>query len=50
MTIRTGNFRYVPYEAIGDFERIGWMIVADLGLVHGFWSAMMWRCDCRSAP
>lgn len=45
--IRTGTFQFVPYASTRDFEMRGWMIVRDLGPVHGFWSALMWRCDCR---
>lgn len=47
--IRTGLFRLVRHEAIRDRELTGWMIVRDLGPVHGFWSVLMWRCDCREA-
>lgn len=43
---RTGNFRYVPHALVRDRERAGWMVVRDLGPVHGFWSVLMWRCDC----
>lgn len=45
--IRTGLFRYVPYAAIPDREKAGWMVVADLGPTHGAWSVLMWHCDCR---
>mgnify|MGYP001765514234 CR=1 FL=1 len=47
--IRTGLFRFVPYASIHEFEMCGWMIVRDLGPVHGFWSCLMWRCDCVEA-
>jgi hypothetical protein len=40
--IRTGNFRYVPYEKIDEYHFKGWMIVGYLG-VH---SVLMWTCDC----
>ena len=44
--IRTGNFRLVRYERVPEMHARGWMIVRDLGNVHGFWSVLMWRCDC----
>lgn len=43
---RTGLFRYVRHQDIADHERAGWMVVADLGPVHGFYSVLMWRCEC----
>jgi hypothetical protein len=44
--IRTGLFRYVRHGQVAAFERRGWMKVGDLGPVHGFWSALMWHCEC----
>jgi len=40
--VRTGNFRYVPYEQIDEYHFKGWTIVGYLG-VH---SVLMWTCDC----
>jgi hypothetical protein len=45
--IRTGTFRFVRYSDVDAFHRRGWMLVRYLGPVHGFWSVLMWRCDCR---
>jgi len=42
--IRTGNFRYVPWEKIDEYHLKGWMIVQWLG-VH---SVLMWTCDCQN--
>ncbi len=50
MKIRTGNMQFVPEHEIERFLLIGWMVIADLGEVHGAWSVMMWRCDCRGTP
>lgn len=47
--IRTGTFRYVAYDQLDEFHRRGWMAVADLGLTHGQWSVLCWRCDCPEA-
>lgn len=44
--IRTGTFSYVPWDNIEDHHRKGWMVVADLGLTHGQFSVLMWRCEC----
>lgn len=44
---RTGLFRYVPWHHVDEYHRLGWMVVADLGPVHGHWSVLMWRCDCE---
>lgn len=43
--IRTGTFRYVPFDRVEQFHRLGWMVVAPLG----FWSVLMWKCDCGEA-
>jgi len=47
--IRTGQFRYVRYQDIQAREQAGWMVVADLGPVHGEYSVLMWCCDCGGA-
>lgn len=39
---RTGTFHYVTFDRVEEFHRLGWMVVAPLG----FWSVLMWRCDC----
>lgn len=44
--IRTGNFRYVIHRLVDKFHGEGWMVVDDLGLVHGYHAVLMWRCDC----
>jgi hypothetical protein len=43
---RTGMFRYVRHAQVVAYERRGWLQVADLGPVHGFWSVLMWHCEC----
>lgn len=48
--IRTGTFRFVAAAEIERFLQLGWMVERDLGDVHGAWSVLMWRCDCRCAP
>lgn len=47
--IRFGLFRYVPHHLIDAYHKRGWMVVADLGPVHGSYSVLMWRCDCVEA-
>lgn len=46
MSVRTGLFHYVPYRRLQDFLACGWMVVADLGPIHGQYSVLCWRCDC----
>ncbi len=44
----TRTFRYVALDRIPDYLNLGWLWVADLGPVHGEWSALCeWRCGCR---
>lgn len=43
---RTGQFRYVRWQDVDAFHRDGWMVVADLGVPHGEYAVLMWRCDC----
>ena len=43
----TGTFHIVSWDRLEDFLAAGWMVVADLGAVHGRWSCLCeWRCDC----
>lgn len=44
--VRTGIFRYVGYAVIEEYHQRGWMVVADVGPVHGHYSVLMWRCEC----
>lgn len=44
--IRTGLFRYVRWGDLDRYHREGWMVVGDLGPVHGEWSVLMWHCEC----
>ncbi len=44
--IRTGTFHFVRHANVDAFHRRGWMVVGDLGPIHGQWSVLMWRCDC----
>lgn len=40
-------FRMVLHERIPEYLALGWLVVADLGPIHGEWSMMMqWLCDC----
>jgi hypothetical protein len=40
-------FRYVRHENIADYERLGWLVVAELHPPHGQYSVLMqWLCDC----
>lgn len=45
--IRTGQFRYARWDALEPLLKAGWMVVGDLGPVHGFWSVLLWKCDCE---
>lgn len=41
-------FRYVLYERVEDYFRLGWAFAADLGPVHGQYSVLMaWPCQCK---
>jgi hypothetical protein len=42
-------FAYVPHEDITAREALGWIVVGDLGPVHGAWSVLM-RWDGPGAP
>ena len=44
--VRTGLFRYVRWKDVDAFMAKGWMMVSELGPVHGAWSVLMWHCDC----
>jgi hypothetical protein len=47
-TVRT--FRYVLHERVADYERLGWLVVAELGPVHGEWSVLAeYICSCGRA-
>jgi len=38
---------YVRHHLVGDYLRLGWMVVGDLGPHHGEFSVLMgWPCDC----
>ena len=34
-------FHYVPHHRIPEFEAGGWIVVSDLGLVHGHYAVLM---------
>lgn len=41
------TYRYVALELVADYLALGWLWVADLGQVHGEWSALCeWKCVC----
>lgn len=44
---RTGLFRYVTWERLGDYLAQGWLPVADLGPRHGQWAVLCWHCGCQ---
>jgi hypothetical protein len=43
-----GIYRYVRLPDVADRMADGWRWRADMGPVHGRWSALMWWCcgDC----
>jgi hypothetical protein len=48
MKQRNEVFHIVRWNQLDDFLALGWMMVADLGDVHGRWSCLCeWRCACR---
>ena len=49
MTVRTGLFRYARWSDLDQYLSAGWMVIGDLGPVHGAWSVLLWRCDCARA-
>ena len=39
---------FVPHQLIPEYERKGWMRLAQLGPTHGKWSELLgWPCDCE---
>ena len=44
--IREGLYRYVRHTKVDEYHKKGWMIVATLGSTHGYWSVLMWHCEC----
>jgi hypothetical protein len=47
--IRAGLFRYIRRADLSDALRAGWLVVADLGPVHGEYSVLCeWLCDCAA--
>lgn len=49
MGTRTGWFRFVRWPDLDGMHRAGWMVSATLGLPHGEYACLMWRCDCEEA-
>ena len=43
-------FRYVRHDQVARREAEGWVTVADLGPVHGFWSVLMQWTGTGEAP
>jgi hypothetical protein len=44
----TRTFRYCKWSDLDDALRLGWIVSADLGPVHGKWSVLVeYLCDCR---
>jgi hypothetical protein len=42
-----GIFRYVRWQQLADYERCGWMAVANLGPYHGQHGVLCeWKCNC----
>ena len=40
-------FRYVVWDRLADYEACGWLVVADLGEVHGRYRVLCeWLCGC----
>jgi hypothetical protein len=44
--VRTGLFKYVRHDHVHTYMARGWFPVSDLGRTHGYWSVLMWHCDC----
>ena len=41
-------FRYVIYNRVFNYMRLGWMVAADLGPPHSEYSCLMcWPCSCK---
>ena len=34
-------FRFVPHDEMAAYERLGWIVVAHLGPVHGAYAVLM---------
>ena len=34
-------FRFVPHDEVAAYERLGWIVVAHLGPVHGAYAVLM---------
>lgn len=46
MTERT--LHYIPHSRLQDWLMLGWIVIADLGPVHGQYSVMgEWLCGCK---
>lgn len=45
---RLRTFRYVSWNDLEDYLRLGWLPAADLGPTHGEWSTLCeWLCQCE---
>lgn len=40
--LRVRHYHYIRRARMEDWLRLGWMIVAELGPVHGEWSVLGW--------
>jgi hypothetical protein len=46
---RNADYCYALLDLAPDYLALGWLIVDELGPVHGCYSALaVWLCECRS--
>ena len=47
---RNADYCYARKARLRDYVDMGWLVVGELGPVHGFWSVLaVWLCECRPA-
>ena len=47
---RDACYCYALLDRVPDYLALGWLIVDELGPVHGCYSALaVWLCECRPA-
>jgi hypothetical protein len=49
-TPRDADYCYARIDRIADYLAMGWVVISELGPVHGCYSALaVWLCECRQA-
>ena len=49
-TPHNADYCYALLDDIDDYLALGWLVVAELGPVHGQYSALaVWLCQCQPA-